>query len=56
MHQVDRDSIMTKLRRGETGYTVVITSDLLGRGIDIQQVNLVVNYDLPEKKEAYIHR
>ena len=34
----------------------LITTDLLARGIDIPQVNLVVNYDLPPNKETYIHR
>jgi translation initiation factor 4A len=35
---------------------VMITTDLLARGIDVQQVSLVINYDVPEKKETYIHR
>ncbi|OXA59492.1 Eukaryotic initiation factor 4A [Folsomia candida] len=56
MTQRDRDEIMAKFRRGERGYRVLITSDLLGRGIDVQQINLVVNYDLPTHKETYIHR
>ena len=33
-----------------------LTTDLLARGIDIPQVNLVINYDLPVSKETYIHR
>merc|ERR1719219_2573853 len=34
----------------------VITTDLLARGIDVQQVSLVINYDLPTNRENYIHR
>jgi superfamily II DNA/RNA helicase len=56
MAQAKRDEIMDKLRRGEEGFRVIITSDLLGRGIDIQQINLVINFDIPSSKEAYIHR
>ncbi|GAA5863826.1 hypothetical protein JCM8547_006077 [Rhodosporidiobolus lusitaniae] len=33
-----------------------ITTDLLARGIDFQQVSLVINYDLPSSRENYIHR
>jgi translation initiation factor 4A len=35
---------------------VLISTDLLGRGIDVQQVSVVINYDLPLKIESYIHR
>ena len=35
---------------------VLLSSDLLSRGIDIQQLSLVINYDLPREKETYIHR
>jgi len=52
--QVDRDIIMKEFRTGRT--RVLITTDLLARGIDIQQVSLVINYDLPKDKESYIHR
>lgn len=52
--QVERDQIMTEFRRGKT--RVLITTDLLARGIDVQQVSLVINYDLPKDKESYIHR
>ena len=35
---------------------VLITTKLLERGIDVQQVSLVINYDLPSNRENYIHR
>jgi translation initiation factor 4A len=35
---------------------ILISTDLLARGIDVHQVGLVVNYELPTKKENYIHR
>ena len=35
---------------------ILITTDLLARGIDVQQVNVVINYDLPTNRENYIHR
>ena len=49
-----RDTIMKEFRTGAT--RVLITTDLLARGIDVQQVGLVINYELPLKKEIYIHR
>jgi len=54
MDQVKRDSIMKEFRTGAT--RVLVTTDLLARGIDVQQVSLVINYELPLKKENYIHR
>jgi translation initiation factor 4A len=52
--QEERELIMREFRSGST--RVLITTDILARGIDIQQVSLVVNYDLPISKEKYIHR
>jgi translation initiation factor 4A len=54
MKQDDRDLIMKEFRSGSS--RVLITTDLLARGIDVQQVSLVINFDLPIKKENYIHR
>jgi ATP-dependent RNA helicase len=54
MQQKQRDTVMTEFRSGKS--RVLITTDIWGRGIDVQQVNLVINYDLPVKKELYLHR
>jgi len=50
----ERESIMNKFRQGEI--RILLSTDLLSRGIDIQQLSLVINYDLPIQKETYIHR
>merc|ERR1711924_417953 len=54
MEQKERDIIMREFRSGSS--RVLITTDLLARGIDVQQVSLVINYDLPSNHENYIHR
>jgi translation initiation factor 4A len=52
--QKDREIILTEFRTGSS--RVLITTDLLARGIDVHQVSLVINYDLPKNLENYIHR
>jgi translation initiation factor 4A len=54
MDQRERDLILREFRAGSS--RVLITTDLLARGIDVQQVSLVINYDLPTNRENYIHR
>ncbi|OJJ75699.1 hypothetical protein ASPBRDRAFT_378472 [Aspergillus brasiliensis CBS 101740] len=54
MEQGQRDVIMKEFRSGSS--RVLIATDLLARGIDVQQVSLVINYDLPANRENYIHR
>lgn len=54
MPQRERDAIMSEFRSGST--RVLITTDVWARGIDVQQVSLVINYDLPSARESYIHR
>ena len=54
MEQGTRNSILKEFRSGAT--RVLITTDLLARGIDVQQVSLVINYDFPTDRENYIHR
>lgn len=52
--QKEREVILTEFRSGSS--RVLITTDLLARGIDVHQVSLVINYDLPRNFEKYIHR
>ncbi|CAD6188210.1 unnamed protein product [Caenorhabditis auriculariae] len=54
LDQQEREIIMREFRSGSS--RVLITTDLLARGIDVQQVSLVINYDLPSNRENYIHR
>ncbi|EFJ29305.1 hypothetical protein SELMODRAFT_164382 [Selaginella moellendorffii] len=54
MPQKERDTIMKEFREGQT--RVLITTDVWARGLDVQQVSLVINYDLPNSRELYIHR
>ncbi|KAF9573084.1 translation initiation factor eIF4A [Mortierella alpina] len=54
MSQPERETIVEEFRRGQT--RVLITTDILARGIDVQHMSLVINYDLPRHKENYIHR
>eukprot|EP00842_Homolaphlyctis_polyrhiza_P004394 jgi/Hompol1/4956/HPOL_001888-RA len=54
MPQKERDAIMQEFRQGAS--RVLITTDVWARGIDVQQVSLVINYDLPGNRENYIHR
>ena len=54
MTQEERNLVMGEFRTGTS--RVLITTDLLARGIDVQGVSLVVNYDIPHIKENYIHR
>lgn len=49
-----RELIMKEFRSGSS--RVLITTDLLARGIDVHHVSLVINYDLPRHKENYLHR
>lgn len=54
LSQVERNSIMNDFRSGAT--RILLSSDLISRGIDVQSVNLVINYDFPLNFESYIHR
>ena len=54
MDPVKRGIVMKQFRQG--AFRVLITTDFFARGIDVQQVHLVINYELPIQKENYIHR
>lgn len=50
----ERETIIHNFKNGDS--RILIATDLIARGIDIQQVSLVINYDLPRDKENYVHR
>jgi ATP-dependent RNA helicase len=54
MPQSEREEIMNEFRHGKS--RVLIATDVWGRGLDVQQVSLVICYDLPNSRELYIHR
>lgn len=54
MNHTDRTNTIAQFRKNDS--RILISTDLLSRGIDIQQLSLVINYDLPYKSETYIHR
>ncbi len=54
MPQEKRLDVMKEFKDGAS--RILISTDLLARGIDVHQVGLVVNYELPSKTENYIHR
>mmetsp|Transcript_39236 Transcript_39236/g.118581 ORF Transcript_39236/g.118581 Transcript_39236/m.118581 type:complete len:392 (-) Transcript_39236:126-1301(-) len=54
LDQKERDLVMREFRSGSS--RVLISTDLLARGIDVQQVSLVINFDIPRSIESYLHR
>ena len=50
----ERETIIQNFKNGDS--RILIATDLIARGIDVQQVSLVINYDLPRDKENYVHR
>lgn len=54
MRQRERDTIMNTFRKGKT--KVLIATDVAARGIDIDKIDLVINYDVPDKPDYYVHR
>lgn len=52
--QIDRDKIMARFRN--QSIRVLVATDVAARGIDVADLDLVVNYDLPQKPETYVHR
>ena len=49
-----RKAIYQGFRQGK--YRIMISTDLLGRGIDIEKINIVVNFDMPTESDQYLHR
>ena len=54
MEQQERKNVHEDFKKG--GCRVLITSDLFARGIDVQQVSIVINFDLPKSEHTYLHR
>ena len=55
--EITKDERERKLLDFKNGKTrMLLSTDLLSRGIDVQQLNLVINFDLPRSKETYVHR
>lgn len=54
LSETARDRVMTRFRKGEVW--ILITTDLLSRGVDFRGINGVVNYDVPTSAAAYVHR
>jgi ATP-dependent RNA helicase DeaD len=54
LSQNQRDTIMDTFRKGKT--TVLIATDVAARGIDVKDIDLVINCDVPDKMEYYVHR
>ncbi len=54
LKQSQRDNVMNKFRRGTI--EILVATDVAARGIDVEEVDLVINYDLPQDEEYYVHR
>ncbi|MCM0648249.1 DEAD/DEAH box helicase [Clostridium swellfunianum] len=54
MEQRDRLDIMKSFKRGE--FRFLVATDVAARGIDVESLSLIINYDVPVEKESYVHR
>jgi ATP-dependent RNA helicase DeaD len=54
MTQDERDKVMRRVRAGST--ELLVATDVAARGLDIERLSHVINYDLPHSPEAYVHR
>lgn len=51
------DSRLTRYKGFKEGHKrILVATDLVGRGIDIERVNIVINYDMPDSADTYLHR
>lgn len=54
LEQAERDDVMFKFKSGQ--YDVLVATDIVARGIDIDDIEMVINYDVPHDTEDYVHR
>ncbi len=54
LSQAERDDVMYKFKSGQTD--VLVATDIVARGIDIDDIAMVINYDVPHDVEDYVHR
>ena len=54
MEQSDRLRVMNDFKQGYFRY--LIATDVAARGIDVDNITLIINYDIPKDKESYVHR
>ena len=54
LEQVERENVLREFKNGE--YTVLVATDIMSRGIDIADLAMVINYDVPHDGEDYVHR
>ena len=54
LNQEERNAIIKEFRGGKI--RILIATDIVARGIDIQQVSIIINYDFPKNYNTYIHR
>ncbi len=54
LKQEQRMNVLSQFNKGHIN--IMVATDVAGRGLDIQNVDLVINYDLPEKEDSYVHR
>jgi ATP-dependent RNA helicase DeaD len=54
MNQVQRENVIRRLRNGDL--EIVVATDVAARGLDVERIGLVVNYDIPYDTESYVHR
>ena len=54
MPMEQRLKIVNEFKEGK--FRIMVSTDLLGRGIDIEKINIVINYDMPNETDQYLHR
>jgi ATP-dependent RNA helicase DeaD len=54
MNQANRESVIRRLKKGQV--EIVVATDVAARGLDVEQITHVINYDMPHDVEVYVHR